>query len=217
MVGGTIIVEFEDVLFDTYKSELRYIQSRFTEFSAFMDYGEGYDLDRRQHKDPILDLVKTEDKSKFFNLIAINKRMAEFHESKDSYAQYLNMTNFGNHFFSSAGIIGTSRIDDIIVLYTYATEKEREVKESIWKDLNFDEKFKLVGLRGQVSVPGYLKKNSWNLFVSSSRNVIKALIEDKEFNIEKREFMVLNRPYSKLDVAEETLIEEKGATINYFK
>ena len=53
--------------------------------------------------------------------------------------------------------------------------------------------------------------------VSSSKNVIKSIIEDKDYKISGKEFLILNRPYSRLEVKEETLIEEKGATITYFK
>ena len=53
--------------------------------------------------------------------------------------------------------------------------------------------------------------------VSSSRDVIKKIIEDKNYKISGKEFLILNRPYSRLDVKEEILIEEKGATITYFK
>ena len=83
--------------------------------------------------------------------------------------------------------------------------------------MHLNKKFKLILLSTQESLSNYIKQLNWTLMVSSSKNIIKSIIEDKNYKISGKEFLILNRPYSRLEVKEETLIEEKGATITYFK
>ena len=127
------------------------------------------------------------------------------------------MTNFGKSVISSKSIIDTSLIENIYVISQYINEKEKAVKESIWNDLNLNKKFKLILLSTKENLSDNIKQLNWTLMVSSSKDVIKNIIEDKNYKLSGKEFLILNKPYSRLGVKEETLIEEKGATITYFK
>ena len=218
MVKGNIVVEFDDVFFDTYKSELKFIQSQYATFCPYINYGEDFDFENRQYKDPILSLIKNEKPNdELVNLSYTLCKLLTFRENKDKYLQFLSLTNFGKSLISSKSIIDTSLVENIYVISQYINEKEKAVKESIWNDLHLNKKFKLILLSTQESLSNYIKQLNWTLMVSSSKNVIKSIIEDKDYKISGKEFLILNRPYSKLEVKEETLIEEKGATITYFK
>ena len=218
MVKGNMIVEFDDVFFDTYKSELKFIQSQYATFCPYINYGEDFDFENRIYKDPILSLIKNENPNdEFVNLSYTLCKLLTFRENKDKYLQFLSLTNFGKSLISSKSIIDTSLVENIYVISQYINEKEKAVKESIWNDLHLNKKFKLILLSTQESLSNYIKQLNWTLFVSSSKNIIKSIIEDKNYKISGKEFLILNRPYSRLEVKEETLIEEKGATITYFK
>ncbi len=218
MVKGSIVVEFDDVFFDTYKSELKFIQSQYATFCPYINYGEDFDFENRKYKDPILSLIKNEKPNdEFVNLSYTLCKLLTFRENKDKYLQFLSLTNFGKSLISSKSIIDTSLVENIYVISQYINEKEKAVKESIWNDLHLNKKFKLILLSTQESLSDYIKQLNWTLLVSSSKNVIKSIIEDKNYKISGKEFLILNRPYSRLEVKEETLIEEKGATITYFK
>ena len=221
MVKGSIVVAFEDVFFDTYKSELRFIQSQYATFCPYINYGENFDFDNREYKDPILSLIKDgnpdDQFDKFTNITYTLTKLLKFKESKDKYVQFLSLTNFGKSLISSKSIINTSLVENIYVISQYINEKEKVVKESIWNDLHLNKKFKLILLSTKESLSDSIKQLNWTLMVSSSRDVIKKIIEDKNYKISGKEFLILNRPYSRLDVKEEILIEEKGATITYFK
>ena len=218
MVKGSIVVEFDDVFFDTYKSELKFIQSQYATFCPYINYGEDFDFENRKYKDPILSLIKNEKPNdEFVNLSYTLCKLLTFRENKDKYLQFLSLTNFGKSLISSKPIIDTSLVENIYVISQYINEKEKAVKESIWNDLHLNKKFKLILLSTQESLSDYIKQLNWTLLVSSSKNVIKSIIEDKNYKISGKEFLILNRPYSRLEVKEETLIEEKGATITYFK
>ena len=218
MVKGNMLVEFDDVFFDTYKSELKFIQSQYATFCPYINYGEDFDFENRKYKDPILSLIKNENPNdEFVNLSYTLCKLLTFRENKDKYLQFLSLTNFGKSLISSKSIIDTSLVENIYVISQYINEKEKAVKESIWNDLHLNKKFKLVLLSTQESLSDYIKQLNWTLMVSSSKNVIKSIIEDKDYKISGKEFLILNRPYSRLEVKEETLIEEKGATITYFK
>ena len=218
MVKGNIVVEFDDVFFDTYKSELKFIQSQYATFCPYINYGEDFDFENRIYKDPILSLIKNENPNdEFVNLSYTLCKLLTFRENKDKYLQFLSLTNFGKSLISSKSIIDTSLVENIYVISQYINEKEKAVKESIWNDLHLNKKFKLILLSTQESLSNYIKQLNWTLMVSSSKNVIKSIIEDKNYKISGKEFLILNRPYSRLEVKEETLIEEKGATITYFK
>ena len=218
MVKGNIVVEFDDVFFDTYKSELKFIQSQYATFCPYINYGEDFDFENRIYKDPILSLIKNENPNdEFVNLSYTLCKLLTFRENKDKYLQFLSLTNFGKSLISSKSIIDTSLVENIYVISQYINEKEKAVKESIWNDLHLNKKFKLILLSTTESLSNYIKQLNWTLMVSSSKNVIKSIIEDKNYKISGKEFLILNRPYSRLEVKEETLIEEKGATITYFK
>ena len=218
MVKGNIVVEFDDVFFDTYKSELKFIQSQYATFCPYINYGEDFDFENRIYKDPILSLIKNKNPNdEFVNLSYTLCKLLTFRENKDKYLQFLSLTNFGKSLISSKSIIDTSLVENIYVISQYINEKEKAVKESIWNDLHLNKKFKLILLSTQESLSDYIKQLNWTLMVSSSKNVIKSIIEDKDYKISGKEFLILNRPYSRLEVKEETLIEEKGATITYFK
>ena len=218
MVKGSIVVEFDDVFFDTYKSELKFIQSQYATFCPYINYGEDFDFENRIYKDPILSLIKNENPNdEFVNLSYTLCKLLTFRENKDKYLQFLSLTNFGKSLISSKSIIDTSLVENIYVISQYINEKEKAVKESIWNDLHLNKKFKLILLSTQESLSNYIKQLNWTLLVSSSKNIIKSIIEDKNYKISGKEFLILNRPYSRLEVKEETLIEEKGATITYFK
>ena len=218
MVKGNMLVEFDDVFFDTYKSELKFIQSQYATFCPYINYGEDFDFENRKYKDPILSLIKNENPNdEFVNLSYTLCKLLTFRENKDKYLQFLSLTNFGKSLISSKSIIDTSLVENIYVISQYINEKEKAVKESIWNDLHLNKKFKLILLSTQESLSDYIKQLNWTLMVSSSKNVIKSIIEDKDYKISGKEFLILNRPYSRLEVKEETLIEEKGATITYFK
>ena len=218
MVKGNIVVEFDDVFFDTYKSELKFIQSQYATFCPYINYGEDFDFENRIYKDPILSLIKNENQNdEFVNLSYTLCKLLTFRENKDKYLQFLSLTNFGKSLISSKSIIDTSLVENIYVISQYINEKEKAVKESIWNDLHLNKKFKLILLSTQESLSNYIKQLNWTLMVSSSKNIIKSIIEDKNYKISGKEFLILNRPYSKLEVKKETLIEEKGATITYFK
>ena len=218
MVKGNIVVEFDDVFFDTYKSELKFIQSQYATFCPYINYGEDFDFENRIYKDPILSLIKNEKPNdELVNLSYTLCKLLTFRENKDKYVQFLSLTNFGKSLISSKSIIDTSLVENIYVISQYINEKEKAVKESIWNDLHLNKKFKLILLSTQESLSNYIKQLNWTLMVSSSKNVIKSIIEDKDYKISGKEFLILNRPYSRLEVKEETLIEEKGATITYFK
>ena len=218
MVKGNTVVEFDDVFFDTYKSELKFIQSQYATFCPYINYGEDFDFENRKYKDPILSLIKNENPNdEFVNLSYTLCKLLTFRENKDKYLQFLSLTNFGKSLISSKPIIDTSLVENIYVISQYINEKEKAVKESIWNDLHLNKKFKLILLSTQESLSDYIKQLNWTLLVSSSKNVIKSIIEDKDYKISGKEFLILNRPYSRLEVKEETLIEEKGATITYFK
>ena len=218
MVKGNMVVEFDDVFFDTYKSELKFIQSQYATFCPYINYGEDFDFENRQYKDPILSLIKNENPNdEFVNLSYTLCKLLTFRENKDKYLQFLSLTNFGKSLISSKSIIDTSLVENIYVISQYINEKEKAVKESIWNDLHLNKKFKLILLSTQESLSNYIKQLNWTLLVSSSKNIIKSIIEDKDYKISGKEFLILNRPYSRLEVKEETLIEEKGATITYFK
>ena len=218
MVKGNMVVEFDDVFFDTYKSELKFIQSQYATFCPYINYGEDFDFENRQYKDPILSLIKNENPNdEFVNLSYTLCKLLTFRENKDKYLQFLSLTNFGKSLISSKSIIDTSLVENIYVISQYINEKEKAVKESIWNDLHLNKKFKLILLSTQESLSNYIKQLNWTLLVSSSKNIIKSIIEDKNYKISGKEFLILNRPYSRLEVKEETLIEEKGATITYFK
>ena len=217
MVKGNIVVEFDDVFFDTYKSELKFIQSQYATFCPYINYGEDFDFENRIYKDPILSLIKNKNPNdEFVNLSYTLCKLLTFRENKDKYLQFLSLTNFGKSLISSKSIIDTSLVENIYVISQYINEKEKAVKESIWNDLHLNKKFKLILLSTQESLSDYIKQLNWTLMVSSSKNVIKSIIEDKDYKISGKEFLILNRPYSRLEVKEETLIEEKGATITYF-
>ena len=218
MVKGNMVVEFDDVFFDTYKSELKFIQSQYATFCPYINYGEDFDFENRIYKDPILSLIKNENPNdEFVNLSYTLCKLLTFRENKDKYLQFLSLTNFGKSLISSKSIIDTSLVENIYVISQYINEKEKAVKESIWNDLHLNKKFKLILLSTQESLSNYIKQLNWTLMVSSSKNIIKSIIEDKNYKISGKEFLILNRPYSRLEVKEETLIEEKGATITYFK
>ena len=218
MVKGNMVVEFDDVFFDTYKSELKFIQSQYATFCPYINYGEDFDFENRIYKDPILSLIKNEKPNdELVNLSYTLCKLLTFRENKDKYLQFLSLTNFGKSLISSKAIIDTSLVENIYVISQYINEKEKAVKESIWNDLHLNKKFKLILLSTQESLSNYIKQLNWTLMVSSSKNVIKSIIEDKNYKISGKEFLILNRPYSRLEVKEETLIEEKGATITYFK
>ena len=218
MVKGNMVVEFDDVFFDTYKSELKFIQSQYATFCHYINYGEDFDFENRIYKDPILSLIKNENPNdEFVNLSYTLCKLLTFRENKDKYLQFLSLTNFGKSLISSKSIIDTSLVENIYVISQYINEKEKAVKESIWNDLHLNKKFKLILLSTTESLSNYIKQLNWTLMVSSSKNVIKSIIEDKDYKISGKEFLILNRPYSRLEVKEETLIEEKGATITYFK
>lgn len=221
MVKGSIVVEFEDVFFDTYKSELRFIQSQYATFCPYINYGENFDFDNREYKDPILSLIKDgnpdDQFDKFTNITYTLTKLLTFKENKDKYVQFLSLSNFGKSLISSKSIINTSLVENIYVISQYINEKEKAVKESIWNDLHLNKKFKLILLSTKESLSDNIKQLNWTLMVSSSRDVIKKIIEDKNYKISGKEFLILNRPYSRLDVKEEILIEEKGATITYYK
>lgn len=218
MVKGNMVVEFDDVFFDTYKSELKFIQSQYATFCPYINYGEDFDFENRKYKDPILSLIKNENPNdEFVNLSYTLCKLLTFRENKDKYLQFLSLTNFGKSLISSKSIIDTSLVENIYVISQYINEKEKAVKETIWNDLHLNKKFKLILLSTQESLSDYIKQLNWTLLVSSSKNVIKSIIEDKNYKISGKEFLILNRPYSRLEVKEETLIEEKGATITYFK
>ena len=218
MVKGNMVVEFDDVFFDTYKSELKFIQSQYATFCPYINYGEDFDFENRIYKDPILSLIKNENPNdEFVNLSYTLCKLLTFRENKDKYLQFLSLTNFGKSLISSKSIIDTSLVENIYVISQYINEKEKAVKESIWNDLHLNKKFKLILLSTTESLSNYIKQLNWTLMVSSSKNVIKSIIEDKDYKISGKEFLILNRPYSRLEVKEETLIEEKGATITYFK
>ena len=218
MVKGNMLVEFDDVFFDTYKSELKFIQSQYATFCPYINYGEDFDFENRKYKDPILSLIKNENPNdEFVNLSYTLCKLLTFRENKDKYLQFLSLTNFGKSLISSKPIIDTSLVENIYVISQYINEKEKAVKESIWNDLHLNKKFKLILLSTKESLSDYIKQLNWTLLVSSSKNVIKSIIEDKDYKISGKEFLILNRPYSRLEVKEETLIEEKGATITYFK
>ena len=218
MVKGNMVVEFDDVFFDTYKSELKFIQSQYATFCPYINYGEDFDFENRIYKDPILSLIKNKNPNdEFVNLSYTLCKLLTFRENKDKYLQFLSLTNFGKSLISSKSIIDTSLVENIYVISQYINEKEKAVKESIWNDLHLNKKFKLILLSTQESLSNYIKQLNLTLMVSSSKNVIKSIIEDKDYKISGKEFLILNRPYSRLEVKEETLIEEKGATITYFK
>ena len=218
MVKGNMVVEFDDVFFDTYKSELKFIQSQYATFCPYINYGEDFDFENRIYKDPILSLIKNENPNdEFVNLSYTLCKLLTFRENKDKYLQFLSLTNIGKRLISSKSIIDTSLVENIYVISQYINEKEKAVKESIWNDLHLNKKFKLILLSTQESLSNYIKQLNWTLMVSSSKNIIKSIIEDKNYKISGKEFLILNRPYSRLEVKEETLIEEKGATITYFK
>ena len=218
MVKGSIVVEFDDVFFDTYKSELKFIQSQYATFCPYINYGEDFDFENRIYKDPILSLIKNEKPNdELVNLSYTLCKLLTFRENKDKYLQFLSLTNFGKSLISSKSIIDTSLVENIYVISQYINEKEKAVKESIWNDLHLNKKFKLILLSTQESLSNYIKQLNWTLMVSSSKNIIKSIIEDKNYKISGKEFLILNRPYSRLEVKEETLIEENGATITYFK
>lgn len=218
MVKGNMVVEFDDVFFDTYKSELKFIQSQYATFCPYINYGEDFDFENRIYKDPILSLIKNEKPNdELVNLSYTLCKLLTFRENKDKYLQFLSLTNFGKSLISSKSIIDTSLVENIYVISQYINEKEKAVKESIWNGLHLNKKFKLILLSTTESLSNYIKQLNWTLFVSSSKNVIKSIIEDKDYKISGKEFLILNRPYSRLEVKEETLIEEKGATITYFK
>ena len=218
MVKGNMVVEFDDVFFDTYKSELKFIQSQYATFCPYINYGEDFDFENRKYKDPILSLIKNENPNdEFVNLSYTLCKLLTFRENKDKYLQFLSLTNFGKSLISSKSIIDTSLVENIYVISQYINEKEKAVKESIWNDMHLNKKFKLILLSTKESLSDYIKQLNWTLLVSSSKNVIKSIIEDKNYKISGKEFLILNRPYSRLEVKEETLIEEKGATITYFK
>lgn len=218
MVKGNMVVEFDDVFFDTYKSELKFIQSQYATFCPYINYGEDFDFENRIYKDPILSLIKNEKPNdELVNLSYTLCKLLTFRENKDKYLQFLSLTNFGKSLISSKSIIDTSLVENIYVISQYINEKEKAVKESIWNDLHLNKKFKLILLSTQENLSNYIKQLNWTLLVSSSKNIIKSIIEDKDYKISGKEFLILNRPYSRLEVKEETLIEEKGATITYFK
>ena len=218
MVKGNMVVEFDDVFFDTYKSELKFIQSQYATFCPYINYGEDFDFENRIYKDPILSLIKNEKPNdELVNLSYTLCKLLTFRENKDKYLQFLSLTNFGKSLISSKSIIDTSLVENIYVISQYINEKEKAVKESIWNDLNLNKKFKLILLSTKENLSDSIKQLGWTLLVSSSKDIIKNIIEDKNYKLSGKEFLILNKPYSRLGVKEETLIEEKGATITYFK
>ena len=135
MVKGNMVVEFDDVFFDTYKSELKFIQSQYATFCPYINYGENFDFENRIYKDPILSLIKNEKPNdELVNLSYTLCKLLTFRENKDKYLQFLSLTNFGKSLISSKSIIDTSLVENIYVISQYINEKEKAVKESIWND-----------------------------------------------------------------------------------
>ena len=63
----------------------------------------------------------------------------------------------------------------------------------------------------------YLKTTSWNLLITDLKDLVISCSECKELNLERKEFLMPDYNYTKLEEKTKVLIDERGGVLNYYK
>jgi len=212
---GKIIIDFDDVLAETSKALYLHIKFMWPMYCPnIKDLPIDLDVTKREHKDIMRDIVKDDITDERF-LGLISTLFSNYYNNPGAYTQYFKTTKLYDSIMSSEVLLSGNKIDKIYILTGSFNDDDYKVKYDVLKELFSNEKIEIIRVEDKES--DVIKKLDWNLYITDNKNVIKHLIEDPDYNISEKEFLVLDRPYSKLEQKEEVLIEEKGATINYYK
>ena len=217
-IHGNIIIDFDDILANTSESLFNHIKNSWLIYSPYLKYVPfTYDVNTRERRDLYMELLKPD-----LNMLLLQDAIAVFYNyyltNKEMFVQYLTMTDLYNKVIKSSIVENGNKIDKIYVPYgeRLNSEKYTETQHEIYSQLFSDfKKVELLDVEQKKSEK--LKTVDWNLYITDDVKTIVELIEDKDYNIEGKEFLILDRPYSKLTPEQELLIQEKGATINYYK
>lgn len=214
-IHGKVVIDFDDILANTSEAVFNFMKANWLQFAPNLKpVSFDYDVNERPVRDIIRALARldiTEERL----LGVLSTLFSRFYNNKAVYLAYLTMTDLYKSICSNTLLLNNNKIDKIYVAFRSLTEDDMKVKEEIFNELFQSEKFEMLKI-GEHEYE-QLKNMDWNLYITDNSNVITKLIEDKDYNIEGKEFLVLDRPYSRLDEVQEILIKEKGASINYYK
>ena len=95
-------------------------------------------------------------------------------------------------------------------------EEQERIYQNILKNYYKDSKFVFINMYNK-DILAYLKTTSWNLLITDLKDLVISCAECKELNLERKEFLMPDYNYTKLEEKTKVLIDERGGVLNYYK
>lgn len=222
MKKGNVVFELDDVLIERSPAIYRLIRYNWSRFNRwFIDFGSltSEDVYNRKFDNfyewllkPVLRNLSLE---KFTQVIVEIEKIFIERVSNNIYSN-TNITEFARRTIMNETYINSPTIDNVFILSSYSNDIEKTQKEDIIK--TYFNHYKIVpilyDIRENVVDVITKKKMSWELFVTISPDLIKALAETSENN--RKEFLLPEYPYLEIPNTTRALVEFSGGSINMY-
>lgn len=223
-MAGTIIMDFDDVLVNFAPKAFGLIRSNWRIFSRwFVDSGpltEGEIYGRKAFSfvDFLLkkEFIQLSKKEYTILLLMINAEMSR-HVFTDTFYDDLEPTRFAQKTLMNDMYINNSTIRKVYILSRNMTPGQGKSKERFIKRYFSNEKIEYIEIGPNQNKADAIKDRGidWNLFVDDELKNIRNVVE-AEGNLERKEILIPEYGYNKMDISLKMLINGKGGIYTYY-
>ena len=222
MKKGNVVFELDDVLIERSPAIYRLIRYNWSRFNRwFIDFGSltAEDVYNRKFDNFYEWLLKPVFRNlsldTFTQVIVEIEKIFSDRVVNQIYCN-TNITEFARRTLMNETYINSPTIENVFILSSYSTDVEREQKEDLIK--TYFKHYKITPVLYNIN-DGPIKaitdmKLSWELFVTTSPDLIKILSELSENN--RKEFLLPKYPYIDIPNTTRALVEFSGGSINMY-
>lgn len=215
--NATIIITLEDVLFETSQSELNFIRENYFPYfcTTIIQIPTWLKTSERPYKYDIVETLARDNDPGRIELANAALESAYFKKEK-VFNNFLQETKLSEKIRTGTNFLTSSVIKNIVILYNSKNEEQERIYQNILKDYYKDSKFVFINMYNK-DILTYLKTTSWNLLITDLKDLVVSCAECKELNLERKEFLMPDYNYTKLEEKTKVLIDERGGVLNYYK
>lgn len=215
--NATIIITLEDVLFETSQSELNFIRENYFPYfcTTIIQIPAWLKASERPYKYDIVDTLARDNDPGRIELANAALESTYFKKEK-VFNNFLQETKLSEKIRTGTNFLTSSVIKNIVILYNAKNEEQERIYQNILKNYYKDSKFVFINMYNK-DILTYLKTTSWNLLITDLKDLVVSCTECKELNLERKEFLMPDYNYTKLEEKTKVLIDERGGVLNYYK
>lgn len=111
----------------------------------------------------------------------------------------------------------SDKVDNIFIICEAGSDHSFETKKKFINKHFSSKKIKLIRKNVNQSIEEIVEKLNWTLFVTENIKYVIQIAEDKNIDLEKKEFLIKKTGYNKMPEHVTKLIEFKNASIRFYK